>query len=237
MTHRWLHLRLSAPLMAFGGVAIDHVGPTRDVPAASALTGLFANALGWRREDGPTHQALQDRLIFAALIFRQGRLLTDQQNARVYESEPGWTTRGSPEARNKGPSYDNAPVRNQHGNQSGRKWMTHRRRRDYLADHDCRVVLRLAEGEGPDLDRLAAVLDRPARPLFIGRKPCLPSAPLFAGWVEGASPRAALSALGLPGRAFWPQEADEPGIDLADLRNWVSGLHGGSRRVTEGQLP
>lgn len=220
MTHRWLHLRLSAPLMAFGGVTIDQVGPTRDVPAASALTGLFANALGWRREDGPAHQALQDRLIFAALIVRQGRLLTDSQNAKLDGRDKGWTTWGRPEGRGGG-TYDSP----------------HRRRRDHLADHDCRVVLRLAEGEGPDLDRLAAALDRPARPLFIGRKPCLPSAPLFAGWVEAAAPSAALSALGLPGRAFWPQEADEPGLDLADLRNWVSGLHGGSRRVTEGQLP
>lgn len=220
MMHRWLHLRLSAPLMAFGGVAVDQVGPTRDVPAASALTGLLANALGWRREDGPAHQALQNRLIFAALIARQGRLLTDSQNAMLDGKEKGWTTWGRPEGR-AGGTYDSP----------------HRRRRDHLADHDCRVVLRLADGDGPDLDRLAAALDRPARPLFIGRKPCLPSAPLFAGWVEGATPHAALSALGLPGRAFWPQEADEPGLDLADLRNWVSGLHGGSRRITEGHLP
>ncbi|TCM86557.1 type I-E CRISPR-associated protein Cas5/CasD [Rhodovulum steppense] len=239
MTHRWLHLRLSAPLMAFGGVAIDHVGHTRDFPSASMLTGLLANALGWRREEAERHQALQDRLVFAALIARQGRVLTDGQNARLYEAEPGWTTSGVPETRNSGPSYSNPPVRNQVGNQAGRKWMTHRRRRDYLVDHDCRVVLRLEPGEGPELDALARALERPARPLFIGRKPCLPAAPLLQGWLNASTARAAIETLGLAGRALWPStdgEADGTVRDLQDLRNWRSGLHGGSRRVIEAEI-
>jgi CRISPR system Cascade subunit CasD len=220
MTHRWLHLRLTAPLMAFGGVAIDQVGPTRDFPSASALTGLLANALGWKRQEGAAHQGLQDRLEFGALIAREGNLLTDNQNAKLEAKDRGWTTWGSPDER-AGATYDSP----------------HRRRRDYLADHDCRVVMRLTPGEGPDIDAIAAALDRPARPLFIGRKPCLPSAPLFAGWVDGANARVALAALALPGRAMWPMSGDEPGQDLPDLRNWISGLHGGSRRVCEGVLP
>lgn len=220
MSQRWLHLRLSAPLMAFGGVAIDHVGPTRDFPSASALTGLFANALGWHRIQGTAHQALQDRLEFGALIAHQGRMLTDTQNAKLEGNDRGWTTWGRPDER-AGATYDSP----------------HRRRRDYLADHDCRVVLRLSPGDGPDLGDLATALDRPARPLFIGRKPCLPSAPLFAGWVEGDNARAALAALGLPGRAIWPQSGDTGGQDIADLRNWVSGLHGGNRRICHGDLP
>ena len=220
MTERWLHLRLAAPLMAFGGVAIDHVGPTRDFPSASALTGLLANALGWRREQRDLHQSLQDRLVFGALIATQGRVVTDIQNAKLEAKDSGWTTWGRPDGR-AGATYDSP----------------HRRRRYYLADHDCRVVVRLSPGDGPDLDALAAALDRPARPLFIGRKPCLPSAPLFAGWVEGEDARAALLALALPGRALWPMEGAMPGHDLADLRNWISGLHGGSRRVCEGILP
>ncbi|MBS9478978.1 type I-E CRISPR-associated protein Cas5/CasD [Ancylobacter radicis] len=221
MTRRWLHLRLVAPLMAFGDVAIDHVGPTRDFPSASALTGLLGNALGWRREDGAAHQSLQDRLIFGALVARPGHLLTDIQNAKLEANDRGWTTWGKPDER-AGATYDSP----------------HRRRRDFLADHDCRVVLRLRDApEGPDLDALAAALDRPARPLFIGRKPCLPAAPLVAGWVEGVDVRAALAALGLGGRALWP--ADEEGgtrRDVADRRNWQTGLHGGASRVSEGEI-
>lgn len=221
MTLSWMHLRLAAPLMAFGDVAIDHVGPTRDFPSVSALTGLFGNALGWRREEGGAHQSLQDRLVFGALVARSGHLLTDTQNAKLEANDRGWTTWGKPEER-AGATYDSP----------------HRRRRDYLADHECRVVLRLRDApEGPDLDTLAEALDRPARPLFIGRKPCLPTARLLAGWVEGADVRAALAALGLSGRALWP--ADEGGgtrRDVPDRRNWQTGLHGGSTPVSEGEI-
>ena len=38
-----LILTLEAPLMSFGGITIDHLGVTRDFPAASMLTGLLAN--------------------------------------------------------------------------------------------------------------------------------------------------------------------------------------------------
>ncbi len=228
MTYRWLHLRLAGPLLAFGGVAIDHVGPTRDFPSASMLTGLLANALGWRREEVERHQALQDRLIYGALTAMEGRLLTDNQNAKLEASDKGWTTWGLPEGRGGGAET--------HKNR-------HRRRRDYPADHDCRVALRLRPGDGPVLDDLAAALDRPARPLFIGRKPCLPAAPILGGWLEGATARAALVNLGISGPAFWP--ADEGDADhapahrkeLADLRNWRSGLHGGTRIVVTGELP
>ena len=48
---RHLVLRLEAPLMAFGGETIDNLGIIRPFPAASMITGLFANALGWRRVD------------------------------------------------------------------------------------------------------------------------------------------------------------------------------------------
>lgn len=246
MTHRWLHMRLAGPLLAFGGVAIDHVGPTRNFPSASMLTGLLANALGWRREEAERHQVLQDRLIFGALTAKQGRLLTDNQNARLYEEEPAWTTDGIVEHRNKGSSYSNAPLPSQIGNQAGRKWITHRRRRDYLADHDCRVALRLGSGDGLTIYDLAQALERPARPLFIGRKPCLPAVPILAGWLEGETARAALATLGLSGPALWPADdgnaddaahAPEHRQEWADLRNWRSGLHGGARIVLTGELP
>ena len=82
------------------------------------------------------------------------------------------------------------------------------------------------------------------------RKPCLPSAPLLARdparWVTGDTAYEALSSV--PGgsgclRALWPVgQGPEQGdvvdriVDLADLRNWHTGLHGGSRRVVEGWI-
>ena len=226
---RWLHMRLAAPLMAFGGVAIDQVGPTRDLPAASALTGLLANALGWHWRERARHQALQDRLVYGALVTRPGRVITDTQNAQLARTDRGWTTRGEPEGR-AGATYD-AP---------------HRRRRDYIADGEIRVVLRLAPADAePTLEQLAAALDRPARPLFIGRKPCLPAAPLKAGWIEADTALAALETLRAHierggGRALWPEgEGESAGMrseERADLRNWLTGVHAGTRRVMVGML-
>lgn len=237
--HRWLVLRLDAPLMAFGGVTIDHKGVTRTFPALSMLTGLFANALGWRRTDWERHQSLQNRLVFAARHDRENPagLLTDTQNARLEKSDKGWTTRGVPEGRN-GDSYG-AP---------------HRRQREYHMDALVMVVLRLAPEDagqnGLGVEDLAQALDRPARPLFLGRKPCLPAMPLRQqAWVEASTAFAALRHVptmaertgSLP--ALWPLgEGPETGaavdrvVDLADVRNWRTGLHGGVRKVVEGRI-
>lgn len=224
---RWLHIRLCAPLTAYGGVAIDQVGPTRDLPAASALTGLLANAMGWHWRERDRHQALQDRLIHGALATRAGRGLTDIQNAQLRKSDKAWMTLGVPAGRD-GASYA-AP---------------HRRSRDYIADGEVRVVLRLSPADtAPDLDDLARALDHPARPLFIGRKPCLPSAPLNAGWIEADTALDALRGLAHliepgGGAAIWPEGEGDAGAfqSRADLRNWHTGVHAGGRRVARGTL-
>ena len=235
MTTRWLVIRFEAPLVAFGGVAIDQIGPVRDYPATSMLTGLIGNALGWHWSDSAAHQAMQDRMVFGARMERQENVpLTDSQNAQLAKSDKGWTTRGAPEGRD-GASYG-AP---------------HRRFRDYHADLSLRVALRLRPVDtGPTLDEVADALDRPARPLYLGRKPCLPSCPLLAlgadRWVVGSSAHDALCAMPGPRKplpAIWPTgEGPESGeyvdriTDLADLRNWRSGFHAGSRRVVEGRI-
>ena len=222
---RWLVLRLSAPMMSFGAVAIDQVGPTARWPGASMLTGLFGNALGWDWDDRAAHQALQDRLRFGAVVLCEGDVLTDTQNAQLGANDRGWTTRGAPEGRT-GASYD-AP---------------HRRRRDYIVDASLRVVLRLdRKNEPPTIDDLADALDRPARPLFLGRKPCLPSAALNGGFIEAPTVHAALDRWQRVGEwpAMWPAHEGPQGartLDMADTRVWSSGLHGGTRTVVEGKV-
>ena len=181
--------------MAFGGETIDNLGVIRDFPAQSMLTGLIANALGWRREDAAAHDRLQARLVFGTRLDRAGTRFTDFQTASLSKDDRGWTTGGQPEGRGGG-----------EGTYKGQ----HLRYRDHHADASVQVALRLEPiEEAPTLDDIAEALRRPARPLFLGRKPCLPSAPLLAG-----SRR----------------------IDLCDERNWTCGVHGGWRPVCEGNL-
>ena len=95
-----LILGLESPLMAFGGETIDNLGVIRRFPSASMLTGLLANALGWRRIERERHQQLQNRLVFAARIDREpagGVRMTDFQTAAINNTEQSWTTRGRPE--------------------------------------------------------------------------------------------------------------------------------------------
>ena len=70
----------------------------------------------------------------------------------------------------------------------------HIRWRDYRADASLAVALRLDDAdEAPTLADLAAALDRPARPLFIGRKNCLPSQRVLIGLADAADVVAALA--------------------------------------------
>lgn len=241
---RHLIVSLEAPLMAFGGETIDNYGVIRWFPSASMLTGLLANALGWRRVERERHQRLQDRLVFAARIDREpatGVRFTDFQTAQLSGNDQGWTTRGVPEGRAGGADTYDAP---------------HLRYREYFSDMRVSVALRLEpEEENPTLDDLAAVLKEPARPLFIGRKPCLPSGSLIdeqgtRRFVEGDTTLGALLATPLATdesredsiRALWPDGEGKAEVTpsrsymLTDQRNWLSGLHGGGRLVCEGAI-
>lgn len=230
---RHLLLRLHAPLIAFGGETIDNFGVIRDFPALSMITGLLANALGWRREDCELHDRLQSRLLLGARLNTPIQRLTDFQTAQLGKDDKGWTTWGVPEDRQGGADSYKSP---------------HLRYRDYHADLDVLVALRLEPAEqSPSLDDLAVALDHPARPLFIGRKPCLPSKRIFAGWIEADNVLQALQLALLPAtdsaqslRMQWPDgEGNLAGdrlIDLCDERNWTSGVHGGWRPVREGSF-
>jgi CRISPR system Cascade subunit CasD len=230
-----LILRLEAPLLSFGGEAIDNFGVVRDLPAASMLTGLIANAFGWRREETPALDRLQDRLVFAVRIDRPGQRMRDFQTAKLEKNDRGWTTRHVPEGRDGGAATYDSP---------------HLRYRDYDADALVCVALRLEPAdEEPTLDAVARALDEPARPLFIGRKPCLPSARILAGRIDAPSVLDALreappldpDAKARPVRIFWPREEGslppEHAFPITDRRNWRSGVHGGGRTIVEGEIP
>lgn len=239
-----LILRLEAPLMAFGGTMIDANGPTLDLPICSMVTGLIANALGWQRGDRASHQALQDRLVVGARLDRAGTELRDFQTAQLAKSDRGWTTRGEPEGRGGGNETYKAP---------------HIRLRHYRADAFVTIALRLDLTDGnPTLATVEAALKSPSRPLFIGRKPCLPSRPILAEppldvadvyqalrvapLFPAAAPRpwrkddrATVRLVLPPGE--WPRDAAHHSRMVADVRDWTAGVHAGESRLDHLSLP
>lgn len=233
-----LILRFDAPLMSFGGVIVDQHNGTDRFPGTAMLTGLFANALGWSHSDAEQLQGLQARLTFAARWDVEPEALLDYHTVDLGQpkmSEPGWTTRGTPEHREGGPD--------------ARKG-THQRYRHYWVNGIMTVATTLQVDGEPSLDDLEHALREPARPLFLGRKTCLPAEPVLIGRRQGNDllsilrdvPRA--TRLGKvpdePMQARWPAEL---GADHAaqvrpvyDLRDWRNQWHAGRRLVAEGPL-
>ena len=182
--------------------------------------------------------------MFACRADREGERLRDFQTVILEPNEEGWTTRGQPEGRRDAKRTD---VR------------THIRYRDYWADRIVTVAVRLEPtGAEPDLDRIAEALAAPVRPLFIGRKPCLPAAPLLAGEQEGESALDAVSRFPVlligesAGRRTksaeylacapahdppYPFVADQlREVRVSGRRDWTSDGHGGEQRWREGRL-
>lgn len=231
-----LILRLQAPLMAFGATAVDNRGVIDRFPAASMLTGLLANALGFDQSDGAIHDRLQQRLIFAARLDKAGQRLIDYQTVDLGQplfDATGWTTWGRREDRRGGPAS------------SG----THIRFRHYWAGACCTIALRLQPlDETPTIDDLAIALERPARPLFIGRKSCLPSGPLLAERQNAVSVLKALERSPLPEdasavrryEAQWPatdgERAGSRLVEICDTRDWTNQFHSGRRFVFRGEI-
>lgn len=240
---RALILRFDAPLMSFGGVMIDHHGVIDRFPGTAMLTGLLANALGWHHRDFERLQALQSRIRFAARWDVRPEHIIDYHTVDLGQEKmryPGWTTRGVPEHRAGGTEA---------------RFGTHIRLRHYWADGllTCAVTL---EGDGePDLETVKTALQRPARPLFFGRKCCLPARPLLdplCPLVEGEDLLAILAKVPVWSRqgeplegphqleACWPAElgVGERGHirRVFDLRDWANQLPAGSRERAEGMI-
>lgn len=257
----FLGLNFRAPLGSFGTVAVDNFGVTGLFPAASMLTGLFGNALGYERTQPEKLDALQKRLVFGAFYFGEPpERLRDYQTAELHQKDAGWTTNGVPEGRRGGSSEG-----------------THIRYRDYLTDLDLYVVVGLEKELGNEeksaltLEALERALERPTRPLSFGRKPCLPASPILlppalrrleaenmqdavrdlaARLMQAqppfplASPREETVFLrrpALPGdenrAAATPLEQSKMTLSsITDQRNWRGGLHGGRRAVVTESL-
>lgn len=244
-----LLLRLDAPLMSFGGVMVDQNGPTERFPGLSLLAGLFANALGYSHGEAERLEALQARIEYAARWDIEPEALLDYHTVDLGQEkmrEAGWTTHGVPEHRKGGDA----------------KYDTHIRYRHYWANGVMTVALALADSGEPSIDRLAEALEAPIRPLFIGRKTCLPAAPLLMGRTQAKDVLDALRRApvaeprfhrkgsrfdhvsddygSISLQACWParlgETANSRTIGIYDRRDWRNQLHTGRRLRIEGML-
>ena len=223
---RALVLRFEALMMSFGGPIVDHNNYTDRFPGTSMLTGMIGNAMGWKHRDVNKLQALQDSIQYAARWDRDPELLVEYQTADLGQpslAKPGWTTRGDDESRGGGPA----------------KRGTHQRYRHYWVDGLMTVALH------GDITTIRHALDHPVRPLFIGRKSCIPLRHVVDDYTEGENLFDIIRDIPLswgsegPRPSCWPAQLGEDRGEIRrvyDLRDWKAGLPAGSRLRREGAI-
>jgi CRISPR system Cascade subunit CasD len=203
------------------------------------ITGILGNALGYDHSDFYELQRLQERLRYASRQDRAGQEIQDYQTVDLSQDfmrdKNGWTTQGWLDERKGGAASRG----------------THIRLRDYRADaiHTVALTLEPAE-EQPTIEELEDALQHPERPLFIGRKTCLPSTPLLIDKIQVKNLTKALKKTKLPKEAdqrerypaWWPvdKEQDHPKAEIekpvTDKRDWSNQIHVGERWIAHGEI-
>lgn len=235
-----LILRLDAPIISFGAPIIDRHGKVQSYPALSMIVGLLGNALGYDHSDFDELESLQKRLQYASRQDRAGQEIRDYQTVDLSQEflldQNAWTTQGWLDKRKGG----------------GASRGTHIRLRDYRADSIHTVALTLkSTDENPTIEDLQHALQYPERPLFIGRKTCLPATPIFVKRIKCESLTDALQKAPLSKRAdqrnwfpvWWPLEENgdqQPRADfeqpVTDRRDWKNQIHVGERWIGQGEI-
>lgn len=204
----YLIFQLQAPLSAWGETAVGEYRPSANYPSESALIGLLAAALGIDRSDENQHQTLIAELSFAIGVQSTGRLLRDYQTAQV----PGRV------------SLKNRPHRTRRDelNMPKEELNTILSTRDYRQGAACLVAVQTKTDASFSLVDLAQAIQQPKFVLYLGRKTCPPSLPL---WPQVVAAENALQAM----EAYRVQLAAQSGEVIAPLERlvWGAGINAG----------
>ncbi len=163
-----LRFVFDAPMMAFPAVSIDSLCPTLPVPTISMIVGLLGNAMGIDHSEPKKLFEIQD-CIKDLFSYVEGNPQTLKDFQTVDLTQPhlseklAWTTRGKLLER------------------SGGETKTHIRNKEYVTN--C-IVTSYVEFSNDFLEKAACALKNPRRPLFIGRKCCIPAMPIYGGIAE-----------------------------------------------------
>lgn len=175
MKHLALYLR--APLQSWGASSKFGDRGTLDAPTRSGLLGLLAAACGVDKNDEARDRewlARAAKLSVAVLAFRRGDRMADYHTVGArYDKDDPWQKRMIPTTPDGKPRGTD---------------LTHR---DYLADSVFGAVL---SGDDALVDEMATGLADPVWGVWLGRKSCIPTEPIFAGVFEsGDAARNALA--------------------------------------------
>jgi len=162
-----LLLRLEGPLQSWGVRSRWDVRDTGLEPTKSGVIGLLGCALGYPMHD-PRLEDLNDRFRFGVRVEHPGAVITDYQTitdflptaAGQYKSRGGVKSLAAIRREGDAPATIISP-------------------RAYLEDAAFLAALEEREGSSGLLETCAVALQCPHWPLFLGRKACIPTRPIF----------------------------------------------------------
>lgn len=164
-----LLLRLEAPLQSWGSRSRWDVRDTATEPTKSGIIGLLGCALGYSMRD-PRLEQLNDSLRFGVRVEHPGRIVVDYQTITDFLPTAagefkfsGGTGKGPPEKLTtelKEPATILSP-------------------RAYIEDGAFLVALDATTEKRTVLDDCARAVQQPRWPLYLGRKACVPTRPVF----------------------------------------------------------
>jgi len=152
-----VYFRLEGPLQSWGTAGILDEHPTCDFPTLSGVLGLIGCALGMR-EDDPFMENLRSQTVMAARANKTGEIGTDFQTVQAVQ---GRFMRA--DGKLKAQSY------------------TKVKHKAYLNDASFTVAI---TAEPNVVAKIAEAINTPKWIIYLGRKGCVPSTPIFARTTE-----------------------------------------------------
>jgi len=189
MPDNTLFLRLEGPLQSWGERGRWSVRDSALTPTKSGVIGLIACALGYQKDD--QIRPLSQKTRMGVRVDAPGRLITDYHTiGGGYDYPALLTAEGKPK-------------------KSSGKPHTEISHRDYLCDASFLVALQVRDtADDPLIVQMAAALQNPVWPLFLGRKSCPPAVPVFAG--TGSYPDLQTALTAYPGFTQYRRQTHKP---------------------------
>jgi CRISPR system Cascade subunit CasD len=151
----YIVLKLQGVMQAWGGHTYEDLRHTELIPTRSGLLGLLGACLGIDRSDAETQNRLAGSVVIAVRSECPPQRITDFHTVLDARKVDG-----------KSNPY---PVVS---------------RREYLCDARYTVLLEIPEGAPFSADQIEQALKKPVYTLFLGRRSCPISRPLFDGRIE-----------------------------------------------------
>lgn len=158
----YLLFRLYGPLASWGEIAVGETRHSAHYPGRSAIVGLLAAALGIKRSETEKQQALQQSCTIAVEACSHGSLLRDYHTAQVPKSGGNFFYRTRRDELIIGKPRLGTILSS----------------REYRQDALVVVALKAQPDAQYSLQTIKTRLSRPKYHLYLGRKSCVPAAPL-----------------------------------------------------------